>query len=203
MPHIDYFFSTLSPFTYLAGKRLEEIAARHGATITYKPLDVSALFARTGGTPPKDRHDSRKAYRLQEIRRGGVKAGLKVNVQPMFWPTNPAPSSYAIIAAQSAKADGADGDLGGLVHGFLSACWAEEKDIAQDEVVRGLLTAHGFEEDLANKGMLAGAEAYANNLEEAVNRGVFGSPFYITDGDERFWGHDRLDDLDRRLAGKL
>ena len=50
MPHIDYFFSTISPFTYLAGNRLEEIAARHGATVTYKPLDIVALFPRTGGT---------------------------------------------------------------------------------------------------------------------------------------------------------
>ena len=41
------------------------------------------------------------------------------------------------------------------------------------------------------------------NLEEAANRGVFGAPFYITDGDERFWGQDRLDDLDLHLSGKL
>lgn len=203
MPQIDYFFSTLSPFTYLAGTRLEEIAAKHGAAITYKPLDIGALFGQTGGTAPKDRHENRKAYRLQELRRGAAKAGMKLNLQPMFWPTNAAPSSYAIIAAQSAKAKGADGDLGGLVHGVLRACWAEERDIAQDEVVRGLLAAHGFDADLADRGMLAGAETYANNLEEAVNRGAFGSPFYITDGDERFWGHDRLDDLDRHLAGEL
>ena len=30
MPHIDYFFSTLSPYAYLAGQRLEEIAAKLG-----------------------------------------------------------------------------------------------------------------------------------------------------------------------------
>ena len=34
MAHIDYFFSTLSPYAYLAGTRLEEVAAKHGATIT-------------------------------------------------------------------------------------------------------------------------------------------------------------------------
>ena len=69
MAHIDYFFSTVSPYTYLAGTRFEEIAAKHGATVTYKPLDLIALFGRTGGTPPKDRHESRQAYRLQEMRR--------------------------------------------------------------------------------------------------------------------------------------
>ncbi|MCB2137105.1 MAG: 2-hydroxychromene-2-carboxylate isomerase [Rhodobacteraceae bacterium] len=203
MPHIDYFFTTLSPFTYLAGLGLEEIAARHGATVTYKPFDIIAVFGRTGGTPPKDRHESRKTYRLQELRRGGKRTGLPINPQPAFWPTNPAPSSYAIIAAQAAKAKGSNGDLGGLVHGFLRACWAEEKDIAEDEVVRAMLSRHGFDADLADKGMLLGAETYANNLEEAVNRGAFGAPFYITDTDERFWGHDRLVDLDLHLSGKL
>ena len=53
IPSIDYYFSTLSPFSYLAGQRLEEIAARHGAAITYKPFDIMTLFARTGGTPPR------------------------------------------------------------------------------------------------------------------------------------------------------
>lgn len=203
MPHIDYYLSTISPFTYLAGTRLEEIAAKHGATITYKPLDISGLFARTGGTALKDRHDSRKEYRLQELKRLGKKTGLKINVQPMFWPANAAPSSYAIIAAQAAKAKGAAGDLGGLVHGVLRACWAEERDIAQDDTVRDLLSAHGFDAGLADSGMLMGAETYANTLEEAVGRGVFGSPFYITDDGQRFWGQDRLDDLDLHLAGTL
>jgi len=48
MSHIDYYFSTISPFSYLAGNRLEMIAAKHGASIAYKPMDVIALFARTG-----------------------------------------------------------------------------------------------------------------------------------------------------------
>lgn len=198
MAHIDYYFATVSPFTYLAGTRLEEIAARHGATITYKPLDVVALFGRTGGQAPKDRHESRKAYRLQEMRRQAAKAGLKLNLQPMFWPTNPAPSSYAVIAAQSAGG----GDLGALVHGITRACWAEERNIAEDEVIRDALQAAGFDPGLADRGMLAGAEAYAANLEEAVSRGVFGAPFYVV-GEEMFWGQDRLDDLDLHLAGKL
>ena len=199
MAHIDYFFSVLSPFTYLAGTGLEEVAAKHGATLTYKPVDVMGLFSRTGGTPPKDRHPSRQEYRLQELRRQGVKAGLPINVKPAFWPTNGAPAAYAIIAAQAAGG----GDLGGLVHSFLRACWAEEKDIAEDSVVRGCLEAAGFDPKLADSGLLSGAETYAANLEEAVDRGVFGSPFYIANGDERFWGQDRLADLDAHLAGKL
>jgi 2-hydroxychromene-2-carboxylate isomerase len=201
MARIDYFLTPTSPNVYLAGTRLEEIAARHGAMIAYRPVDISGLFQRTGGTPLPDRHENRKAYRLQELRRQAAKRGLPITLQPAHFPTNPAPSSYAIIAAQSAVSEGADGDLGALVFGLARACWAEERDIAADEVVRDCLSTAGFAPELADSGLLAGAETYAANLEEAVARGVFGVPFYIVaEDDERFWGQDRLEDLDAHLA---
>jgi len=199
MAHIDYFFSTLSPYAYLAGTRMEEVAAKHGATVTYKPVDLVTLFGRTGGVPPKERHPSRQELRAQELTRQSKKLGKPLNLKPAFWPTNAAPSAYAIISAQNAGG----GDLGKLVHGFLRGVWAEDKDIAQDEVVRETLEAAGFDASLADSGLLTGAETYAANLEEAASRGVFGAPFYITDTDERFWGQDRIEDLDLHLAGKL
>ena len=199
MAHIDYFFSLLSPFTYLAGTRLEEIAARHGAGVTYRPFDILALYDRLGAPRPADRPQGRKDYRLQELRRLSKKAGVPLTLQPMFWPVNAAPASYAVIAAQ--KAGG--GDMGALVHSILRATWAEEKDISDDAVINACLKAAGFDPSLSFTGMLSGAEAFATNLEDAFARGVFGSPFYITDGDERFWGQDRLEDLDLHLSGKL
>lgn len=197
---IDYYFSTLSPFAYLAGLRAEEIAARHGAQLNYKPFDIMAIFPRTGGTRPAERHPSRMAYRMQELRRQAKKAGMAISLKPPFFPTNPAPSSYAIIAAQ---ASGGDGDLGVLAHAVLRACWAEEKDIADDEVVQACLRAAGFDPGLTTSGLLTGAEIYARNLEEAVEAGVFGSPFYVCEDGETFWGQDRLDDLDAHLSGDL
>ncbi|MFY9212851.1 MAG: 2-hydroxychromene-2-carboxylate isomerase [Aestuariivita sp.] len=196
MTQIDYYFATVSPYTYLAGTRLEEIAARHGATITYKPLDLLTLFTRTGGVAPKDRHPARQAYRAQELVRQASKQNMPFNLHPAHWPTNPAPSSYAFIAAQNAGG----GDLGALVQAFTRACWAEEKDIAQDDVIRDCLTQAGFEAGLADSGLLQGAETYARNLEDAAERGVFGAPFYITEDDQRFWGQDRLEDLEAHLA---
>ncbi len=196
MTQIDYYFATVSPYTYLAGTRLEEIAARRGATIAYKPLDILSLFTRTGGTAPKDRHPARQEYRAQELLRQAKKLGMPFNLQPAHWPTNPAPSSYAFIAAQNTG----EGDLGALVAAFTRACWAEEKDIAQDDIIRECLSSAGFDPVLADTGLLQGAETYARNLEEAVERGVFGAPFYITEDDQRFWGQDRLEDLDAHLA---
>ncbi|KUF09735.1 2-hydroxychromene-2-carboxylate isomerase [Pseudoponticoccus marisrubri] len=198
MAHIDCYFAPISPFTFLAGNRMEAVADRHGATVTYKPLDIMALFARTGGTPVPQRHPSRIEYRAQALQRLAGKTGMPFNLKPAFWPTNAAPSSYAIIAAQKAG----DGDLPGLVQGILRACFAEERDIAEDAVIKDCLAGAGFDPALAERGLLDGAETYAANLEEAVSAGVFGAPFYIVDGTERFWGQDSIEDLDRFLAGQ-
>lgn len=196
MSQITYYFSTLSPWAYLAGKGLEDVAQRHGLAVDYRPLDIAGLFQRTGGTLPKDRHPNRLAYRDQELARWSDLNSLPLNIRPAHWPTNPAPSSYAIIAAQNAGG----GDVGALVHGFMRAVWAEDRDIAQDEVIRDCLNAAGFDPSLADSGLLTGAETYARNLDMAVEAGVFGVPFYITEDDQRFWGQDRLGALDRHLS---
>ena len=201
MAQIDYYFSTLSPWTYLAGDRLEVMAQRFGASVTYKPMDIMRVFAATGGKPLPERHPARQDYRLQELRRAQKRSELPLNTQPAHFPTNAAPSSYAIIAAQTAQTPG--GDTGALVQSILRACWGEDRDIADDGVIRDCLKSSGFDPSLADSGLLSGAMAYEKNTEEAVQRGVFGSPFYIVDGAEKFWGQDRLADLEAHLAGEL
>ena len=197
MANIDYYFGTISPYAYLAGDRLERIAERHGATITYKPLDILQLFDRTGGIRPANRHPSRMEYRAQELTRWADHLGLALNIKPAFWPVNMAPSPYAVIAAQETPG----GDLGGLVQGILRAVWAEDRDISDDGVLRDILEKHGFDPALVDRGLFVGAETYGRNLEQAVEAGAFGSPFYVMrDSGQKFWGQDRLDFLDRHLA---
>ena len=194
MARIDYYFSTLSPFTYLAGNRLEEIAQNRGVDIEYKPFDIMKVFKETGTPPPSERHASRKSYRLQELERVSKHENTPINLHPAHWPTNPVPSSCAIITAQIAGG----GDLGGLVRSFLKACWADEKDISEDHIVRECLAANGFDEGLADKDMLSAVEIYEKNNNDAINGNVFGAPTYIVDH-HVFWGQDRLSYLDRHL----
>ena len=196
MVQVDYFLALQSPYVYLAGRRPAEIAARHGATLIYKPLDALALFPRTGGKVRADRHPSRNAYATQDRIRMAKRLGLPLDAEPMFRGANPAPAAYALIAAQAAGG----GDLAGYVGAIGRAMWAEGKDISDDAVISAALAAHGFDPKVADRGMLMAADTYAANLEEAVSKGVFGVPFFVV-GDELFWGQDRLDDLDLYLAG--
>lgn len=201
MAQIDYYFSTVSPYAYLAGTRLEQIAARHGAEITYRPVNLNQMFDRTGGIRRSERHPSRLEYRAQELPRWAEYLQMPFNLTPQFDGANAAPSSYAIIAAADARGRGADGDLGQLVHSILRAHWAEDRSIAEDSTLRDLLQGAGFDPSLVDSGLFIGAETFGRNLEAAVADGVFGSPFYIVrESGQKFWGQDRLDFLDRHLA---
>lgn len=196
MAHIDCYFGTISIWNYLAGNRLGEIAARHDAAVTYKPLDLNQLFARTGGKALADRHEARRAYRLQELARWSVHLGMPLNPQPAFFPVNGAPAAYVIIAAQAKGID-----VGPLAHAIGRAVWAEERDIADDATLRAILAEQDLDPGLVDSGLFVGAETYARNLEDAVAAGAFGSPFYIIrETDQRFWGQDRLDFLDQALS---
>ena len=195
MAHIDYYFTVLSPFAYLAGDRLEKIAAARGATIAYKPTDIMTLFAEMGGTPPAQRHDSRKEYRMQELKRLSKRAGLPMNFQPAHWPTDQKPASAMILAA-----DKAGEDAGALTQAVMRAVWAEEKDIADADTLAEIAQSAGIDLEKVKPHLDDGAAAFEAMTEEAMGKGVFGAPFYVV-GEERFWGQDRLDHLDEYLAG--
>ena len=195
MADIDYYVFPLSVFCYLAGFELEEVAARQGAKVTYKPVQLMRVMAEVGTPTVAERHVSKQKYRLQDIARVARAKGLPVNLQPRHFPTNPVPASGAIITAQAQGA----GDLGRLVHGFLRAVWAEERDIAEDEVVRDILRQSGFDPGLADRGLLAAVETLERNTDEALRRFVFGAPSYVV-GEEIFWGQDRLPLLEAHLA---
>lgn len=193
MPVVEYYFSVLSPFAYLAGKRLEQIATSHGADIAYFPIDIAAVGGETGWTPPAKRHPARLVYRLQELSRIARETGMPINLEPAHWPTDPLPASRAIAAAIIA------GETpGNLIHATIRAVWAEERDIAESRVVDDLLKESGIDPESLEPLLHAGEEAYRGNSRAAPGRGVFGVPFYIVDG-ERFWGQDRLPALDRHF----
>lgn len=192
MVNIDYFFTVLSPWVYLAGDRLERIAAARGATLTHKPVNLASVFEATGGLPLGKRHPSRVAYRAQELRRAVAATGAPFVTKPAHWPTN-ADAAHAAIAAMQA----AGGDAGALTRRLSRAIWAEERDIADRTVIAEALA--GISGDPAALAWSDGEAIVAANTDEAIARGVFGAPFYIV-GEEKFWGQDRLEALDAHLA---
>ena len=194
---IDYYFTPVSPWTYLGHARFVEIARRHGAAIAVKPIDLGRVFPASGGLPLKDRAPQRQAYRLVELERWSKWLGVPLNLHPAHFPVRADLASKWILAAVE---QGADAALD-LALALGRAVWVEERDIAARDTLSAIASAQRL--DVAALGERADAPDIASRYDvlthEAIERGVFGAPTYVVDG-EMFWGQDRLDFLDRKLA---
>lgn len=187
---IDYFLTPTSPWTYLGHARFAEMATRHGASVSVKPVDYGVIFPQSGGLPLAKRAPQRQAYRLVELARWRDHLGVPLNIHPKFFPADPAQAACLICAAPEAKRLVVAGDC-------LRAVWAEEKNIADAGVIAQIAARHGIADAAA--AIARGKAIYESNTQEAVTRQVFGAPTYVY-RDELFWGQDRLDFLEKALA---
>jgi len=194
---VDYYLIMISPWAYLGGPRLAEIARRHGAEIKVKPFDAGLVFPETGGLPLAKRAPARQAYRLAELRRWRDHLGVPLTIEPAHFPVPHETAARLVIAA----GETAGGDPFALAQAILTAVWAEERDISDAGTLTDIAQATGHDAAalLAAAEAPASGEAYAALGREAIARGVFGSPSYVYK-DEVLWGQDRLDFLDRALA---
>ena len=193
---IDYYICLVSPYTYLGDALVTEIAARHGAVIRHKPMELAKIFPETGGLPLAKRAPARQAYRLVELKRWREHRGLPLNLRPKFFPAPEWPAAGMIIAAQDQELD-----CGPLVNGILTAVWAEDRDIADIDTLKAIAGQCGLD----GGALLDAAEddavkaTYAANSEQALAAGVFGAPSYVFTN-ELYWGQDRLAFLEGALA---
>jgi len=195
---VDYYFAPQSPWAYLGHDRLAAMLRRHGATVRVKPIDLGGkVFPVSGGLPLAQRARQRQQYRLVELARFSRWLGLPLNVKPRFFPVAGDPAALLIVATDQALGSEAAMDLTGRV---LRAVWAEERDIADPATLAAVLDEAGLPATLleASRGDAARGR-YEANTQEAIDADVFGAPSVVIGG-EIFWGQDRLDFVERRLA---
>jgi carboxymethylenebutenolidase len=196
--HVDYFASLNSPWTHLGAARLEAAAARHGATLRIYPVDFGTIFSASGGLPLPKRSPQRQAYRLQELERWRAHLGIPIHIKPRFFPAAEQLPAGCVIAARETLGDQ---PAIRLAHRVLKALWEEERDTGDPDVLAALIEEIGLKAAplLGLGGEDRWAEQRALDTQAALARGVFGAPSYVV-GEEIFWGQDRLDFLERRLA---
>lgn len=195
---IDYYFAPQSPWTYLGHDRFARIAERAGARIRVRPVDLGGrVFPVSGGLPLGKRAPQRQAYRLLELRRFGDWLGLPINLAPKYFPVSGDDAALLIIAVHLHDGAGAAMQLAGRV---LAAVWRDDLNIADEATLATLLAECGLNpERIRHSRSQAVHELYAANTQSAIDAGVFGAPSFVIDG-ELFWGQDRLDFVERRLA---
>lgn len=195
--HVDYFFATVSPWMYLGHDRFVAIARKHGATVAVKPMNLGDVFPVSGGLPLSKRAPQRQAYRLAELARWSEFLKVPLNLKPKHFPANGDLAAYWVLAAAEKSTD----DALALTGAIGRALWADEKDIADAATLAAIAKGAGLNASALGPRAQEPeiAARYAALTKEAIDRGVFGAPSYIVDN-ELFWGQDRLDFLDRKLA---
>jgi len=195
---VDYYFAPQSPWAYLGHQRLAEIAARTGSALRVMPIDLGGkVFPISGGLPLGQRAPQRQAYRLVELQRFSEHLKAPINLKPKYFPVSGDDAARLIIAADLAQGSAAAMQVAGAV---LAACWAQERNIADEKVLAELLAELGLPAALLKQShSQAVQERYETDTQAAIDAGVFGAPSYVIDG-EIFWGQDRLDFVERALS---
>ena len=194
---IDYYMTPVSPYVYLGHERFVAIARKHRATIVVKPINLGVVFPVSGGLPLAKRAPQRQAYRLVELTRWSRYLGVPLNLHPAHFPVPADLASRFLLAALERSTDAALA----LALAMSRALWTQERDISDAATLQAISAECGG--DAA--ALAARADApdiamrYAALTQEAIDRGIFGTPTYVYAG-ELFWGQDRLDFLDRALA---
>lgn len=194
---IDYYFSPMSPWSYLGHERLGDIARKNFAKINIKPVDFTKIFPASGGLPLAKRAPQRLKYRLVELARWQKHLGVPLTIEPKYFPYDASIASLLIVAAVDELGE----KLAMLItSAIFKGCWIEERNMAEPEELFAIVKAQGLDavsllETARSKENLARYEALT---EQAMQHDVFGAPTYVYNG-ELFWGQDRLDFLDRAL----
>lgn len=188
---IDYFYAPISGYAYLGEQKLVAIAAQAGAKINFKPINIAEVFSRSQTTAPFKQSQTRLNYRFRDMQRIADKLGLAINPKPKFWPVPVDLAATTIYSAIDLAIDPHP-----LSFAILSAVYAKELDISDEDTINQLLNRLGLDAEaiVKNRDDTNIRSRYEAATDAAVELGVFGSPSYVVDG-EIFFGQDRLDML--------
>jgi 2-hydroxychromene-2-carboxylate isomerase len=193
---VDFYFEFASPYGYLASTQIDAIAGRHGREGAWHPTMLGAAFKETGARPLM--HTPLKGpYLLHDVPRFARLLGVPLTLPPVM-PMNSLAASRACLWLERDNLDKAKR----LAQALFNAQWGEGRDLSGPDAVADVAAGLG----VAAASLLAAVadQLVKDRLKEqtqaAIERGVFGSPFVFV-GEEPFWGVDRLDQVERCLAG--
>jgi len=195
LKRLEFFFDFGSPTTYLAHTQLPAIAKRTGAEVVYRPMLLGGVFKATGNQSPAV-IAAKSKWMDGDLKAFARRYGVPYARNPWF-PVNTMMLMRGAIAMQK------EGRLASYADTIFHAMWVEPQNMNDPQVVGTVLAKAGFEP----RQMLAAVEEQSikdelrKNTEEAVSRGVFGSPTFFAGG-KMFFGQDRLDFVEEELNSR-
>jgi hypothetical protein len=189
---LDFYFSFISLYTYIGYEAFEALVQKYNLEVTYKPIDLHAVFSVSGGLPVSKRPSQRQAYRFVEMQRWAIARNIPLVLKPKHHPSDPVVGHRMLIAAIAKNLDVQE-----FIRNSLKILWVDDLDIKDSKVMVEVANKSGLDGELLLKDSASQViDTEVNRLTaEAVERQVFGTPFFFY-RDEPFWGQDRLDLLE-------
>lgn len=186
---LEFFYDCSSPWTYLAFTKIEEVAARGGAELVWRPILVGGVFNAVNPSvyETRERPVKPKArYYAKDLQDWAHLYKLKIG-QPTVFPVN---SVKAMRGAFVAMEHGKNSPYSRRV---FERYWGDDRDISKDEVLREIVREVGLDEKeyFAKIAQPEYKDKLKANTDEVIERGGFGSPTIFVEG-EMFFGNDRL-----------
>lgn len=191
MARVEFFYDVGSPWTYLAFHKIEEVAAEAGAGLVWKPILVGGVFNAVNpgvyaarANPTKPRSD----YMAKDLADWARLYGLRIVWPPSVFPVNSVAAMRGVLVAFEA------GRGVEFSRAAFEAYWGEDRDLSQRDVLADVAASVGLDpHDVLARIVAPEIKARLRaNTDELVARGGFGSPTILVDGDDLYFGNDRL-----------
>ncbi len=193
---IDFYFDFSSPYGYLGSTRIEAVAAKHDLAVNWHPILLGAVF-KVSKQAPLTSFPLKGDYALMDFARSAREYNTP------YTPPDPFPvAAVAVSRAFYWINENADANIAGLsdrfVHAVFKAYYVDGHNISKPDVLGDIATSLGLDTTVLTEAL--GQQAVKDRLKQAVDdaiaRGVFGSPMMFID-QEPFWGNDRMEQLER------
>lgn len=198
MATLEFFFDCSSPWTYLAFHRIEHVAAETGADLIWRPILVGGVFNAVNPSVYQQRENpvpAKLRYYMKDLQDWASFYGLRIGV-PAVFPVNSVKAMRGCFVAME------NGRISVYARAVFEAYWRDLEDISQDAVLERVVRRVGIDPQHFFR-QIATAECKQKlraNTEELIARGGFGSPTMFVNGDDMYFGNDRLV-LVRRALG--
>ena len=192
---LDFYFDFSSFYGYFASMKIEALAAKYGRTVNWRPFLLGAAYKVDHELEPLTL-PMKGVYIERDIARSARFYGIPYKY-PSRFPISgvvPGRAFYWLNERDPALAKK-------LAQAFYHAYFVQDRDISRREIAADAAESLGVQRDevLAALNDVAVKTRFREEVDAAIKRGVFGSPYVVVDG-EPFWGVDRFDQIERWLA---
>jgi 2-hydroxychromene-2-carboxylate isomerase len=198
MHTIEFFFDCSSPWTYLAFESIQSMAEREDVEVVWRPILVGGIFNTVNSSVYENRANpvpAKARYYQKDLQDWADYVGIRIGQPPVF-PVNSVKVMRGALVAIEA------GVLVPYARRAFQRYWGELADISQDEEVAEIAEAAGLDVPtfFARINDQACKDQLRDNTDECMRRGGFGSPTLFLDGDDMYFGNDRLLLIARKIA---